>query len=54
MVAESWRLLCWMPHITGLKIPEPDGPFLSSQDPFLESGDMKINACPAQTCELES
>ena len=29
-----------------LKISEPDGLFLSSQDPFLESGEMKMNVQP--------
>lgn len=53
MVAEPQRLLGRMPHITGLKIPEPDGLFLSPKVLF-GKGDTKINERPAQSCESES
>lgn len=53
MVAEPQRLLGGMPHSTGLKTSEPDGLFLSSQDPFSGKGDIEIRERPAQSCESE-
>lgn len=54
IVAKHQQLLCGTPHIIGLKSLNQMGPFFPRKILFLESGDMRINECPAQLCELES